>query len=179
MENAGGPIALAIRAEKEKDAAAVRTVVSCAFGRRDEADLVDALRMSCPDRVSLVAEVNGKPVAHILFTPVVLDAAARCLEGMGLAPVAVLPEFQGRGIGSRLIKMGLEKLRNDGRSFVVVLGEPAYYSRFGFQAASHFGIACEFEGVPEDALMILAFDEQAVDGASGVARYRPEFREFA
>jgi putative acetyltransferase len=118
-------------------------------------------------------------VGHILFTPVVIEAPEKNVTGMGLAPMAVSPEFQRLGIGSRLIEAGLERLRQDRQPFVVVLGHAGYYPRFGFRPASQFGVTCEFEGVPDEAFMMIALNGPWPKGVTGIARYQPEFRQFA
>jgi putative acetyltransferase len=114
-------------------------------------------------------------VGHILFSPVTLEGPKSTLKGMGLAPMAVLPEYQGRGIGSRLVREGLRRLKRASIPFVIVLGHPGYYPRFGFSPASRYGIHCQWPDVPDPAFMILVFDEPALIGVSGVARYRDEF----
>lgn len=166
---------ICIRAEQPEDRADIRRINEAAFGRPEEAKIVDTLRDSCSDLLSLVAIADQKPVGHILFSPVVIDGAKTHPEGMGLAPMAVLPEYQRRGIGSRLVREGLERLQSKSVSFVVVLGHPGYYPRFGFRPASRYGIRCQWPGVPDPAFMILVFDELALQGISGVARYRDEF----
>jgi putative acetyltransferase len=170
---------VAIRSEAPADYAAVREINLRAFGQANEADLVDALRSNCRDHVSLVAEADGQPVGHILFTPVVIESPENKVTGMGLAPMAVLPVFQRRGIGSRLIEAGLDRLRHDGQPFVVVLGHPEYYPRFGFRPASQFGVACEFEGVPDEAFMMIALEGPWPKDVAGIAHYQPEFRRFS
>jgi putative acetyltransferase len=170
---------LRIRVEEPRDQDAIREIHKRAFGGEIEADLVDRLRVSCPVRLSLVAERDSRPVGHILFTPAVIESPARRVVGMGLAPLAVLPEFQRRGIGGQLVEECLSRLRLRGEPFVVVLGHGAYYCRFGFRPASEYRVACEFEGVPDEAFMILVLDGDAFGEASGVARYRPEFRDLA
>lgn len=167
-----------IRPEMPEDARQVRTVNERAFGQRTEADLVDRLRESCAGSVSLVAVDDGI-VGHILFTPVVVATAGRTVPGMGLAPMAVLPERQRQGIGSRLVTRGLEILRDRGCPFVVVIGHPDYYPRFGFQPASRHGFACQWDGVPDAAFMILILDANAMRDVSGIAKYREEFNEVA
>jgi putative acetyltransferase len=164
-----------IREEGPQDASAIRAVNEQAFGQPAEADLVDALRRSCADRLSLVAEENGVVVGHILFTPTVVESAGRQVVGMGLAPMAVLPERQRQGIGSALVERGLAALRIRGCPLVIVLGHPGYYPRFGFERASAHGLASQWEGVPDEAFMVLILDSQAMAGMRGVARYRPEF----
>ena len=163
-----------IRRERQGDAAGIRAVNLAAFDGPDEADIVDHLRRADAARLSLVAESGPEIVGHILFSEVTIGAAAAA-SGMGLAPMAVLPAEQNRGIGSALVRRGLESLRRDGCPFVVVLGHPAYYPRFGFRPASRHGLRCEYEGVPDEAFMALELTPGALDGASGVARYRPEF----
>ena len=98
---------MTIRAERPEDASRVRHVNELAFGRPAEADLVERLRRACTDSLSLVAE-DDAVVGHILFTPVVVESAGRRVLGMGLAPMAVLPDRQRQGIGSQLVRRGLE-----------------------------------------------------------------------
>jgi putative acetyltransferase len=168
---------IAIRSEKLGDAAAVRIVNEKAFSRPVEPDLVDKLRVFCPEAVSLVAESEGVIVGHILFTPVMLQTRTKRIAGMGLGPMAVVPERQNQGIGSQLVTAGLEVLRQQACPFVVVLGHAEYYPRFGFTPASRRGIHCPWEGVPDNVFMAIALDETAMSGASGVVRYRDEFNE--
>jgi putative acetyltransferase len=163
------------RFEQPRDIPSVRTINEQAFGQPAEADIVDRLRLSCPDALSLVAEDKGRVVGHIFFTPATVDSPDGTIEGMGLAPMAVLPERQRQGIGSALVERGLEILRDRACPFVIVLGHPEYYPRFGFEPASRYGLKCQWEGVPDEAFMVLIFDKQAMAGVSGVARYRDEF----
>lgn len=163
-----------IRPEAPADAAAVRAVNLAAFEGPEEADLVDRLRAGGGRLVSLVAEVRGELVGHILFSEVTVGEA-RPAVGMGLAPMAVLPAHQNRGIGSALVRRGLELLRAAGCPFVVVLGHPEYYPRFGFTPAARRGVSCEYEGVPDEAFLLLELADRGLDGVAGVARYRPEF----
>jgi putative acetyltransferase len=164
-----------IRAERPEDADAVRRVHELAFGRRAEADIVAGIRGACPDVVSLVAADAGIVVGHILFSPVAVEC--RTGTGMGLGPMAVFPGRHGQGIGSRLVRRGLVILREEGCPFVVVLGHPAYYPRFGFEPASRHGLWPQWEGIPDEAFMILVLDAAAMDGIAGEVRYRPEFGE--
>jgi len=164
-----------IRQERPQDIAAIHEVNEKAFEETLEARLVDVLRTNNAVTLSLVAVVDDQIVGHILFTPVRLETGDRDLEGVGLGPMAVLPDFQRRGIGSKLVNEGLLKLRELGVSFVVVVGHPEYYPRFGFVLASRFRIRCEWE-VPDEVFMILPFDPSMREGASGLAKYREEFR---
>jgi len=166
---------ITIRPEGPDDESGVRNVNRLAFERDEEADVVDRLRERCAQRLSLVAVDGERIVGHILFTPATIESDGKVLNGMGLAPMAVLPDSQGQGIGSALARAGLDILHQAGQPFVIMLGRPAYYPRFGFVRASTNGIACEYEGVPEEAFMILELKAGVLKGVSGVARYRPEF----
>ena len=167
-----------IRSERPEDAPQVRKINERAFGQPAEADLVDKLRQSCADSLSLVAE-DDTVVGHILFTPVGVESAGRQVVGMGLAPMAVRPDRQRQGIGSQLVKRGLDILREQRCPFVVVVGHPEYYPRFGFEPASLHGLASQWEGVPDAAFMVLILDAHAMTGVSGMAKYRREFNEVA
>jgi putative acetyltransferase len=166
---------IVIRKERAGDESAIHEVNFRAFERREEAEVVDTLRKTCPEGLSLVAEEDGRIVGHILFTPAVIEAKERNVNGMGLAPMAILPEQQKKGVGSSLVRTGLEELLKRGESFVVVIGWPEYYPRFGFERASKYGIRCEYAEVPDEASMILVFDREALRGVEGVAKERPEF----
>ena len=144
-----------------------------AFGTSVEADLVDVLREQAEPIVSLVAEEGGTIVGHVLFTPVTLVGHAQ-LRGMGLGPMAVMPQRQRKGIGSALIRQGFERCRRLGVGAVVVVGHARYYPRFGFQPASRFGIDCEYD-VPDDVFMVLELVEHILRGKSGTIRYHPAF----
>lgn len=164
----------AIRIEGPEDIPQVHIVNELAFERPAEANVVDRLRQACTDALSLVAEEDSVIVGHILFTPAVIESAGRRVVGMGLAPLAVLPDHQRQGIGSALTRRGLELLREQGCPFVIVLGHPTYYPRFGFERASLHGIACQWDA-PDEAFMALIWDAPALAGLSGVAAYRAEF----
>jgi putative acetyltransferase len=165
---------MTVRPEAPEDAAQVRRINELAFGQPAEADLVDRLRRTCADSLSLVAE-DDVVVGHILFTPVVIDSMERRVTGMGLAPMAVHPDRQRQGIGSRLVTQGLDVLRDRRCPFVVVVGHPEYYPRFGFAPASRVGLASQWEGMADEAFMALILDPFAMTGVSGIARYRDEF----
>jgi putative acetyltransferase len=164
-----------IRDEVAGDAAAVRVVNEEAFGSPLEAGIVETLRSTCDDRVSLVAEQDGGIVGHILFTPVEIAAAGETIRGYGLAPMAVRTAWQRQGVGSALVAKGLERLRDAGAPFVIVLGHPEYYPRFGFEPASRHGVRCQWPDVPDDAFMLLVLDPACASRLGGVARYRPEW----
>ena len=166
---------ITIRNEQPGDEAQIYQVNYQAFERKQEAEVVNALRTSCPEGVSLVAEEDGKLVGHILFTPTIIESEGKSIVGTGLAPVAVLPKYQGKGIGSALVRAGLEEMRAVGEPFVVVVGHPGFYPRFGFERASKYGILCEYDQVPDEAFMMVVYDEEKLKGLNGVAKERPEF----
>lgn len=162
-----------VRAEELSDSDAVRVVNERAFGQPAEASLVDALR-GLDSAISLVAAIDGRVVGHILFTPVRMERADPGLSAMGLAPMAVLPEFQKQGIGSALITTGLGVCRARNHDLVVVLGHPAYYPKFGFVVAAAHGLTCEYP-VPVEAFMVAELRPGTLARAGGLVRYRPEF----
>lgn len=170
-----------IRPYCAEDTEAVREVHLRAFdGREEEARLVELLNAAGAAPVSLVAaaQPDGRVVGHILFSHVWIEECGSHSPMMvGLAPVSVLPEYQGRGIGSRLIREGLEACREAGYGAAVVLGEPGYYSRFGFEQASGKGLGNEY-GVDE-YFMVAELSNGALEGISGTVYYRKEFGEVS
>lgn len=166
---------ITIRKEQPDDEAQIYEVNSRAFERTQEAEVVDVLRKSCPEGVSLIAEEDGKLVGHILFTPAIIEGEGKSVVGSGLAPMAVLPEYQRKGIGSALVRAGLEAMRTAGEPFVIVVGHPGFYPKFGFERASKYGIQCEYSEVPDEAFMIVVYDEDKIKGIHGVAKEQPEF----
>jgi putative acetyltransferase len=162
-----------IRPEEPRDADDVRLVNQRAFGRSSEAAVVDALR-GLADAISLVATIEARIVGHILFTPVQVGDLQQGVQAVGLAPMAVLPEYQRQGIGSQLVRAGLDACRSRGRGLVVVVGHPEFYPKFGFMRASTTGLEYE-HAVRPDAFMVLELQPGALARARGVVRYRPEF----
>jgi putative acetyltransferase len=164
-----------IRNEQPGDESQIREVNEIAFGRKEEASVVDLLRVNCPEGISLVAVESGRIVGHILFTPSVIEGEGETLSGMGLGPMAVRPERQGRGIGKALIFAGLDAVRKRDEPFVIVVGHPWLYPKCGFERASKYGITCEYAEVPDEAFLIVVLDEERMRGVRGTARERPEF----
>jgi putative acetyltransferase len=164
---------ITIRNEEANDIEQVRAIVRAAFPGDAESKLVDALRENGKVIVSLVA-VNGNDVlGHILFSAVSTTPPSDA-RGIGLAPVAVRPDRQSQGIGSRLIREGLQACKQLGFDYCVVLGSPDYYQRFGFERASPFGIRNEY-GVDHEFMMIRFSDR----GVAGTVQYTAEFSMFS
>jgi len=166
--------AVTVRDELPGDAGTIWHINEKAFGQSGEADLVDLLRSRGKLIASLVAEEEGRIVGHIAFSRVSLDGGGRELSGAGLAPMAVMPEMQKRGIGSALVAEGLEKCGAKGIDYVVVLGHPDYYPRFGFVPAGQYGLRCEFDA-PEEAFMVIELRAGSLLDVSGTVRFESEF----
>jgi putative acetyltransferase len=156
--------------ESVDERAAVRAVNAAAFGRFDEADLVDRLRVDA--LLSLVAVLDLSIAGHILFSRMWIKTSSGLVSAVALAPVAVLPEHQRKGIGGLLIQQGLELLRSQGESVVIVVGHPDYYPRFGFSTDKAKSLASPF---PADAFMAMELFAGALDGIEGTVGYPAAF----
>jgi predicted N-acetyltransferase YhbS len=167
---------LTIRPTSTADLAALEAVHTAAFPTDLEARLVKLLISRGQAAVSLAAVAEGRIVGHDLFSQTTCEGSTGVTRGLGLAPLAVLPEFERQGIGSALVRAGLEACQRQYTPWVVVLGEPAYYSRFGFQPASRYGLSGDFGG--GDAFQILVFNEQQSPDPGGHIRYDAEFRKL-
>ena len=162
-----GKAAVEIRASGREDEAAVGEINRQAFGGEAEADLVAALRREGDAVIELVALEAGEPLGHILLSPLLAPEGS-----LALAPLAVLPRAQGRGIGSALVRAALQEARRQGWKAVFVLGEPAYYGRFGFSAA----LAGPFETpFPPEAFQALELETGALKGKACRLRYAAPF----
>jgi putative acetyltransferase len=162
-----------IRPERPTDYADVYQVNAQAFGRTNEAELVDNLRPVVQPYISLVAELEGHVVGHIFFSPVSIESQAGSQTAMGLGPMAVLPAYQHQGIGTELVQAGLETCRQRGHRLVIVLGHPGFYPRFGFIPAGSLGLRFH-EPVPENTLMLLELSPGKLI-EKGIVRYHREF----
>jgi putative acetyltransferase len=165
-----------VRNERPEDLSSIRRINELAFGQPAEADLVDALRRNGKAVLSLVAIAGEQVAGHILFSPVRIEPEGEPLSAVGLAPMAVLPELQNQGIGTQLVKAGLDECRKAGYDCVVVLGHPHFYPRFGFIPASRFNLKSEYD-VPDEVFMARELREGSLSGRAGLVRYESEFAE--
>ena len=161
-----------VRTERPGDIDAIRRLVTACFPTPSEAALVDLLRARGHLAVSVVADEDGAIVGHVAFSPVTLTDGRR---GAGLAPLAVAPRARGRGTGVRLVETGLAACRADGFGWAVVLGDPGYYGRFGFEPASGHGLSDRYGGGAAYQLLELA--DGGLPEGGGLVSYGPEFAE--
>ena len=161
-----------IRHETAADHESIRQVNRIAFGQDAEAQLVDVLRDGGFVRLSLVAELDGQVVGHILFSDIQIVSDDDSVDALALAPMAVVPEHQRKRIGSDLIQSGLEQCRQDGHRIVIVLGHPSYYPRFGFSPELTAPLQSQYAG---EAFMALELVPGALEGVGGEVKYSPPF----
>ncbi|MFH6605188.1 GNAT family N-acetyltransferase [Maribacter algicola] len=174
---------LIIRKERLDDLKTVFNLIEKAFENEQISDhkeqfLVERLRRSnafIPE-LSMVAETNNKIVGHILLTKLKIKNGQNEFDSLTLAPVSVLPEYQGKGIGGILIKQGHKKAKELGFSSVILLGHEKYYPKFGYKRADQFGIELPFE-VPKENCMAIELVENGLNGVSGMVEYPKEFYE--
>lgn len=166
-----------IRAERIDDIDAIRYINDQAFNQPQESNVIEILRRTDTHLLSLVAEIKTRIIGHILFSPVTIDEHPEIKNGMGLAPMAVLPEYQKQGIGKKLVNTGIDILREQSAPFIIVLGHADYYPKFGFETASIYGLKCQWEGVPDNAFMVLILDKERMEKVKGIVRYREEWNE--
>lgn len=172
-------VPIEIRQEKATDYPAVYNIHTKAFGRKDEARLADRLRLSdvfIPE-LSLVAVHDGKLVGHVMFTRIYIVDADKKTPSLALAPMAVDPDVQRKGIGSSMLRYALPVARDLGYQSVIVLGHENFYPRFGFVPTSRWQIKAPFN-VPDSAFMGLELTENALAGIKGIVQYAREFRDI-
>ena len=162
-----------VRPETAADYEAVDRLTQTAFNGNSEVQLIRTLRRFPEDCISLVAEQHGQIVGHILFSAAHLDTA-NDLPLMALAPMAVSHVLQHQGIGSALVRAGLERCKKQGAAAVVVLGHAQYYPRFGFYPASDAGLSCPWQ-VPAENFMLLELKTGALKAKKGQVQYHPAF----
>ncbi len=163
-----------IRAEKPEDISQIYDLNIRAFGQDAEANLVNTLRQNDAVILSVVAVDNNRIVGHILFSPASIDSAEDSYPVAALAPMAVAPEFQRKGIGSQMVEESLAQLRKAGYRSVVVLGHQDYYPRFGFTTAKTRNIEFPYDA-PDEACMVLELEKGCLENISGMVRFQPEF----
>jgi putative acetyltransferase len=163
---------LLVRDEQPCDREQVRKVNEAAFGRPDEADLIDRLQLEGAVLLSLVAESDGQITGHILFSRMTVETAQGLVPAVSLAPMAVQPGNQGRQVGSQLVRLGLTRLRDRGERIVIVLGHEHYYPRFGFSSEKARYLTSPF---PPEAFMALELSDGALAGVHGAVRYPAAF----
>lgn len=174
---------LIIRQENINDFKKVFSLIEKAFKGTEFADntehfLVERLRESnafIPE-LSLVAEIDGKIVGHILLTKLQIKNKTNEFDSLALAPVSVLPEFQGKGIGGKLIFESHKKAKELGYKSIVLLGHEKYYPRFGYEQADKYEIELPFE-VPKANCMVIELVENGLKGVNGMVEYPKEFNE--
>lgn len=168
-----------IRPEHKNDISAISMINDLAFGQEDEGNLIVKLRKGRDyiKDLSLVACMGNEIIGHILFSKIIIKNDSEEFESLALAPMAVIPEFQGLGIGSQLIKKGLEKATKLGYESVIVLGHENYYPRFNFTPASQFQITCPFE-VSDANFMAIELKKGKLDKVSGCVVYPKEFKDL-
>lgn len=172
-----------IREENIKDNSYIYNLIKKAFEGAEHADgdehnLVNRLRNSenYIKELSLVAVVNGDIVGHIMFTKLFIVNEDTKHESLALAPLSVLPNYQNKGIGSKLINEGLKRAKALGYNSVIVLGSEKYYPRFGFKEAIEFGIEAPFE-VPSKNFMAIELVNNSLKDVNGKVVYAKEFFE--
>jgi putative acetyltransferase len=163
---------LTVRREHPADWSVIRVINEAAFNRRDEADLVDGLRTDDAVLLSLVAALDKRVVGHVLFSRIWIEGDGEPVAAAALAPIAVLPSHQRRGIGEQLIRNGLDRLREQHEQIVIVLGHPDYYSRFGFSNEKARSLESPF---PPEAFLALELFSHALNGLRGKVRYPAAF----
>jgi len=163
-----------IRPEIAADRQGIREVVAAAFNRSNEADLVDALRDDGALAASLTAAQGNAIIGYIGFSRIRITGERGTTTALALAPIAVHPEHQRRGIGAGLIRTGLSRARVAGFDVVVVVGHANYYPRFGFKSARAHGIYCPFD-VPDSAWLLVELEPGSASRHRGTVEYHAAF----
>ena len=166
-----------IRQEMASDYEKVYEINKLAFNQENESKLIEKIRVSknyVPE-LSLIAEIDDKIVGHILFSKIKIVGDST-YDSLALAPMAVIPKYQKKGIGSKLVAKGLEKAKELGFKSIIVLGHKDYYPKFGFQRASKWDIKCPFDA-PDEVFMAIELTEKSLDGKPGIVQYPDEFNE--
>jgi len=172
---------IVVRQETNEDFERVYEVVKTAFlnaehTNGDEQNLVTRLRKSAAfiPELSLVAVIDDKIVGHTMFTKIKIKNGAEEYASLVLAPVSVVTEMQGKGIGTKMIIEGHKTAKRLGYGSVILVGHPSYYPRFGYVPASRFGITAPFD-VPDEAFMVCELTANGLHGVAGVVQFPEEF----
>jgi predicted N-acetyltransferase YhbS len=169
---------ISIRKEEEKDYTEVESLLNKAFGQKNEGILVNRLRKN-PDfipELSLIAGYKGAIVGYILFFPILIVSGHGNHRSLALAPMAILPDFQKKGIGKKLIHAGLVRAEESGFSSIIVVGHPDYYPRFGFKPASRYNIKPPFN-IPDNVFLARELTVEGLRNVSGTVHYPEEFNK--
>jgi predicted N-acetyltransferase YhbS len=174
---------IVIRQEEPADYPAVFDLIEAAFQFEPMSDhreqyLVERLRQSSAflPELSLLAEHDGEIIGHILLTKITIQNAEESDQSLALAPVSVLPQYQRKGVGGRLIGEAHRRAKSLGFQSVVLLGHQNYYPRFGYEPASKYGIKLSFD-VPEENYMVIELTPGGLAGVKGIVKYPNEFFE--
>lgn len=165
--------------ESKKEILAIRQLITEAFEQAKVAELVDIIRKSenfIPE-LSLVAVEKEEVLGHILFSQIIIQTPNQTIPALALAPLAVKPSHQHQGIGSRLVQVGLSKCRELDHAIVIVVGEPRYYQRFGFQTAGNFGLQSSLS-LPDEVFMALELQPAALENITGTVLYPAYFQNL-
>lgn len=167
---------LEVRVEKIKDHESVRRVNMIAFGRKAESELVDSIRNTDAfiSELSLVAVLRDRIIGHLLISKVQIESNDHSEEILSLAPISVIPEYQRMGVGTKLIESALIKCGSLGYPALVVLGNPKFYTKFGFKEASKYEIKSHYN-IPSEAYMVLFYDDSKIGSVKGFVKYPKEF----
>ncbi|MBP2029492.1 putative N-acetyltransferase YhbS [Methanohalophilus levihalophilus] len=165
-----------IRSESSSDYVGISKLNDEAFGRPNESKLVADLRKNpgFVSDLSFVAEQDGQIVGHVLFFPITISTPTGSVQSLSIAPLSVLPPCQGQGVGSVLIRAGIDEAEELGYTSVIVVGPSEYYSMFGFEPAGKWNLRCPYD-VPDEAFMGLELVENSLDIGGGVVEFPPEY----
>lgn len=157
--------------QHDTDLEEICAINAAAFAEHGGTEAFDRFRAERDDIISLVASSGEEIIGHVLFSPVTLVTPSGKVAGMGLGQLAVKPEWQNQGIGTKLGAAGITELRAGDCPFIIVIGHAKYYPRFGFEAGSSHGVTCQWEGVPDETFMVLFLDSAQRDSLQGVASF--------
>lgn len=168
---------IVIRSETDKYYDSIYQIHSKAFNHVNEAKLINSLRKT-PDykpELSLIASINNEPIGHVLFYPLNIETENGSIATLGLVPLAVKPEFQKQGIGSKLVEKGLKIAGELGFKSIFVVGDPEFYGRFGFKLVN--GISNNI-GEPPDHFMYIELEKDSLANVKGALIYLEVFKEL-